>query len=157
MRAATPLGQSVDELLAACRDRLPDYLVPAVLLEIPSVPLTANGKLDRDRLPDPTAASAGPRRPRTPVQERVAAIWTDLLGVEVGIDDRFFQVGGHSILVLRLVARIQSEFDVAIPVAAVFTNPTIAGLAAVIEDAVLADIEALSDDEVRSRLAEEVA
>lgn len=147
----------VDELLAACRDRLPDYLVPAVLLEIPSVPLTANGKLDRDRLPDPTAASAGPRRPRTPVQERVAAIWTDLLGVEVGIDDRFFQVGGHSILVLRLVARIQSEFDVAIPVAAVFTNPTIAGLAAVIEDAVLADIEALSDDEVRSRLAEEVA
>lgn len=131
--------------------------MPAVLVEIDAVPLTANGKVDLTRLPDPAAVTTAARRPSTPVQERVAAIWTDLLGVEVGIDDRFFQVGGHSILVLRLVARIQAEFDVAIGVAAVFENPTIAGLATVIEDAVLADIDALSDDEVRSRLAEEVA
>jgi len=155
--AAADRPLSTDELIEACRDRLPDYLVPAVLVEIDAVPLTPNGKLDRDRLPDPSLAAAGPRRPRTPVEERVAGIWTDLLGVPVGIDDRFFQVGGHSILVLRLVARIQAEFDVAIPVTAVFENPTIAGLAAVIEDAVLADIESLTDDEVRSRLSEEVA
>jgi acyl carrier protein len=131
--------------------------VPAVVVEIEAIPLTANGKLDRDRLPDPNTAAAGPRRPRTPVEERVALIWTDLLGVEVGIDDRFFQVGGHSILVLRLVARIQAEFDVAIGVTAVFENPTIAGLATVIENAVLADIAALSDDEVRHQVSEEVA
>ena len=148
---------SGDALIEACRDRLPDYLVPAVVVEIEAIPLTANGKLDRDRLPDPNTAAAGPRRPRTPVEERVALIWTDLLGVEVGIDDRFFQVGGHSILVLRLVARIQAEFDVAIGVTAVFENPTIAGLATVIENAVLADIAALSDDEVRHQVSEEVA
>jgi|NGEPerStandDraft_6_1074524.scaffolds.fasta_scaffold00031_12 amino acid adenylation domain-containing protein len=146
-----------DELIGACRDRLPDYLVPAVVIAIDSVPLTANGKLDRDRLPDPSAASPAGGRPRTAVEERVAAIWTDLLGVEVGIDDRFFQVGGHSILVLRLVARIQAEFDVALPVTAVFENPTIAGLATAIETAVLADIEAMSDDDVRSQVSEEVA
>jgi amino acid adenylation domain-containing protein len=147
-----------DELIEACRDHLPDYLVPAVLVPIDAVPLTANGKLDRGRLPDATAA-AECERPRTPVEERVAAIWTELLGVEVGMHDRFFQVGGHSILVLRLVARIQTEFDVALGVSAVFEHPTIAGLAGAIEAAVLADIEAMTDDEVRIRMreSEEVA
>ena len=143
---------SADELIDACRERLPDYLVPAVVVPIDAVPLTPNGKLDRGRLPDPSIGSMGGRRPRTPVEERVAALWTELLGVEVGIDDRFFQVGGHSILVIRLVARIQTEFDVALPVTAVFENPTIAGLAAAIETAVLADIEAMSEDEVRGQV-----
>lgn len=155
--AAAGHPPAAETLVEWCRDRLPEYLVPSVLVGIEAVPLTANGKVDLARLPDPSTVTTAPRRPSTPVQERVAAIWTDLLGVEVGIDDRFFQVGGHSILVLRLVARIQAEFDVAIGVAAVFENPTIAGLATVIEDAVLAEIDTLSDDEVRSRLAEEVA
>jgi acyl carrier protein len=127
-------------------------MVPAVVVPIDAVPLTPNGKLDRGRLPDPTMVTAVGQRPRTPVEERVAALWTELLGVEVGVDDRFFQVGGHSILVIRLVARIQTEFDVALPVTTVFEYPTIAGLAAVIETAVLADIEAMSDDEVRGQV-----
>ncbi len=71
-----------------------------------------------------------------------------MLGNEVGIDERFFQVGGHSILVVRLIARIQGEFDINLPIQAIFERPTIAGMAETVADRIRAEIAAMSDDEV---------
>ncbi len=137
-------------LAAHCATRLPDYMIPSHFITLDSLPLNQNGKLDRRRLPHPVEKIIEDRSgPTTVVQERISALWTELLGVTVGIDERFFQVGGHSILVVRLVSRIQAEFDIDLPIQLVFENPTIAGMAAAVEKLIMADIDALSDDEVR--------
>lgn len=126
--------QSVADLLRA---RLPAGLVPTVIQALPSLPLSPNGKLDRRALPLPPAASRGtsaPRGPRSAVEATLAALWSGLLGVSnVAGDDDFFALGGHSLLATRARQQIEAAFGVRLPVAALFTQPTLAALARQIE------------------------
>ncbi|MEW2484827.1 amino acid adenylation domain-containing protein [Streptomyces sp. NPDC048411] len=125
-------------------DALPEYMVPSAYVQLDAIPLTANGKLDRRTLPDPdTAGQEGFVAPRTPTEQRIAAIWQDLLGKEASAQDSFFDLGGHSILAVRLVSRLQNEFDLDLPMRVAFESPTIAQLAVEIEDRVRAEIDAV--------------
>ncbi|WP_191495745.1 non-ribosomal peptide synthetase, partial [Mycobacterium simulans] len=113
-------------------DRLPEFMVPATVMVLDALPLTPNGKVDRKALPAPefvsTAAYRGPRDAREQV---LAGLFGEVLGLaRVGIDDGFFDLGGHSLTVTRLVARIRTELDVEVPIRAVFEAPTVAQLAA---------------------------
>jgi acyl-coenzyme A synthetase/AMP-(fatty) acid ligase len=128
----------VDEgaLRAHCARTLPAYLVPSVFVLVPELPLSPNGKIDRSALPAPSAArsSASWRAPATPTENRLAALWQDLLGVErVGADDDFFALGGHSLLATRVHARLRVELRVDLPLRTLFDQPTVALLAAEVD------------------------
>ncbi|HYT33362.1 MAG TPA: amino acid adenylation domain-containing protein, partial [Thermoanaerobaculia bacterium] len=123
------LDPSVNEIRASLKRTLPDYMVPAAFVVLESLPLTANGKLDRRRLPVPEkshGAAAEQIAPRTPVEELLAGIWCQVLGLErVGIFDDFFDLGGHSLLVTQVVARVRATFEAELPLRAVFERPTV--------------------------------
>jgi len=128
----TPIPEHLRQFLA---ERLPDYMVPAAVVWLKALPLTPNGKIDRQALPAPTRQSlAGLRaedQPQTPVERRLAAIWSELFGLEqVGRHDNFFELGGDSILSMQIIARA-SRVGVQITPKQVFEHPTIAQLAAV--------------------------
>ncbi len=143
--AGAGLGPELRSALAA---GLPDYMVPATVTVLAELPLTPNGKVDRRALPDPDAE--GDRAawgrpafepPRTPTEEALAGLWRELLGVErVGRDDDFFALGGHSLLVARLVAHLSEKLGVDLPLRAVFEAPTLARLAAAVESAPPAEV-----------------
>ena len=124
-------------LRAQLRQELPDYMVPAVLLHLQQLPFTANGKLDRVALPPPAehlAAVAASADLRGSVEQALAGIWSDVLGVPV--QDRhasFFELGGHSLLATRVMARVRDLLHQAVPLRALFDQPTVAGLAAIVE------------------------
>ncbi|MFC9435892.1 non-ribosomal peptide synthase/polyketide synthase, partial [Nocardia sp. NPDC057030] len=117
-------------------ERLPDFMVPAAVLVIDAVPLTANGKLDRAALPVPDLRSTVAYRPPTSIQEQMlAALFAEILGLDrVGIDDSFFALGGHSLLATRLVSRIRVVLGAEVPIRTVFDAPTVAQLATRLED-----------------------
>jgi amino acid adenylation domain-containing protein len=159
------------ELRAALQQRLPEYMVPSAFVMLDRLPLAPNGKLDRAALPEPDAAALAAGQaytaPETPAEEKVAAIWADVLGIErVGIHDDFFALGGHSLRATRVIARVEERFGVALPLRTLFENPTVATLAAAIDalrpdedddellrlEQILAEIEALPLD-----LAQEAA
>jgi amino acid adenylation domain-containing protein len=117
--------------------RLPAYMVPSAFLFLESLPRTPNGKVDRRALARlaPETSSSGERRAlRTPVEEIVAGLWSEVLGLsEVGPDDNFFQLGGHSLNGAQVISRLRQELQVDLPLRVLFEAPTVAGLAAEVE------------------------
>ncbi|WCN84686.1 non-ribosomal peptide synthetase [Micromonospora sp. LH3U1] len=146
-------GSALDpvELRAGLTDRLPPYMVPAQIVVLDALPATANGKLDRAALPAPDFVDAGRAEyvaPRTPVEEVVAALWAEVLAVErVGAEDAFFDLGGHSMLIPQVLARLKSDLQIDVPPLTMLNHPTLAGFAAVVERALLEQIEALEESE----------
>ncbi|OLF05234.1 hypothetical protein BLA60_36865 [Actinophytocola xinjiangensis] len=147
----------VSELAAHCAARLPDYLLP-VIVAVPEIPLTLNGKLDRARIAA-LAADAPAREvlaPRDPVEERISALWTDLLGVTVGVREDFFAAGGHSILAVRLLGRLQQEFDLDLPIRLIFDRPTVEGLAGELRRLIADEVAGLSPAELSDLISGEL-
>ncbi len=131
-------GPDSAELRRFLRETLPEAMVPGMLVALDALPRTANGKIDRKALPDP--AQAGAREaaadPRTPIEEILASIWEEVLGVErVSPGDDFFDLGGHSLLATQVVARMQSAFGVRLPLRALFDHPALERLALAVEAA----------------------
>jgi amino acid adenylation domain-containing protein/non-ribosomal peptide synthase protein (TIGR01720 family) len=131
--AVPPCPTELREFVAA---RLPDYMVPMAVVALEAFPLTPNGKLDRKALPAPGAALVRPEAdaaPLDPVAESLAGLWAEVLGLErIGPRDNFFDVGGHSLLAFRVISRVQDEYGVTLPVAALFNAPTVAQFAPVV-------------------------
>ena len=133
-------GPAPADLRLHLRESLPEHMVPSLFVPLAELPLNANGKVDRRALPAPEAQLAGEPAdaqrtpPRNAVEEVIAGIWEDLLGLgdPVGVDDDFFHLGGHSLLVIRLLSRLRQAFGADLPVQRVFAAPTVAGLAAAI-------------------------
>ncbi|HEV7509092.1 MAG TPA: non-ribosomal peptide synthase/polyketide synthase [Thermoanaerobaculia bacterium] len=122
------------ELAGFLRSLLPGLMVPTAWMVLPALPLSPNGKVDRRALPAPErsvpAGTSGKVAPRNPAEEKLAAVWRDVLGLEaLGVHDDFFALGGHSLLAVRAAFRTSEAFGVEVPVAALFQAPTVAGLA----------------------------
>jgi amino acid adenylation domain-containing protein len=118
--------------------QLPPYMLPARIVPIAEMPLTASGKINRRALPKPGALQSGAafEPPRTPSEEQLAAMWTAILKLErVGIHDNFFHLGGNSLLAFQLISRIRDEFEVELPLTRVFETPTLAELSTWISEA----------------------
>jgi amino acid adenylation domain-containing protein/thioester reductase-like protein len=147
---------NVEELRGELKAVLPDYMVPSTFVVLTSLPLTTNGKLDRGALPPPDRTGYVSRQydaPRGEIEEAVAGIWRQLLGLErVGRQDNFFEVGGHSMLVVKALGKITQRFGVALKVTDLYKTPTIRDLATRIakglarEDQVALTQEAVLDE-----------
>lgn len=127
--------QPAREGLAAA---LPAYMVPTVWMTLDRLPQTPNGKIDRKGLPAPDPLRTGREHvaPEGPLQQQLARIWGDVLGVaQVGRHDSFFELGGHSLLVMRVVARIQVDLGLEVPLVALFESPTLAAFAEAVDRA----------------------
>jgi amino acid adenylation domain-containing protein len=128
---------AVDALRRPLRERLPEFMVPAVFVPLAALPLSPNGKVDRRALPAP---ERGPEpelvAPKTPVEEVLAEIWAEVLGRErAGARDNFFELGGHSLLAVLLMSRIEKRLGKTLPVAALFAAPTPEAMAAALSHA----------------------
>ena len=143
----------VPELRAHLAERLPDYMVPSAIVLLDLLPLTASGKVDRRALPMPERDRPDLGQPfivpRTGVEEKLAQIWSEVLGLErVGVRDNFFDLGGHSLLATRVGSRLWKSFDVQIPVRDLFAFPTIESLAGRVEEVILAQANVNRRDEL---------
>jgi aspartate racemase len=163
-------GVAVGALRDFLKEKLPEQMIPSAYVFLDALPLNVNGKVDRRALPVPewsrSEAGRGYVAPQTPVEEELARIWAELLGVEkVGIYDNFFDLGGHSLLATQAVSKIRHVFKTDIPVRRIFEMPTVAGLAEMILailgqdslaelDETLAELETMTDDEAKKRLAD---
>jgi amino acid adenylation domain-containing protein len=146
------------ELRGFLQSELPDYMVPSVFVTLPAMPLTANGKVDRAGLPEPKAKNTlrdeAFIRPRTPIEQRLAATLCSLLNLsEVSVNDNFFLLGGHSLLGTQLIVKIRSTFGVDLALRTLFDAPTIAELSAAIEQQIIAKVENMSEEEAQRLLA----
>jgi amino acid adenylation domain-containing protein len=127
---------AVGEWRAFLKERLPDYMIPSAFVVLEEFPLTPNGKVDRRALPKPAAPEleSSMAAPRTPTEEILAGIWTQVLGLErVGVHDDFFELGGHSLSATQLISRVREAFNVEMPLRVVFEHATVARMAAAIE------------------------
>ncbi|MEO7532772.1 MAG: amino acid adenylation domain-containing protein, partial [Ferruginibacter sp.] len=118
-----------ESMITHLRSRLPEYMVPALWVELESLPLSPNGKIDRKALPNPDlnlASGRGYVAPRNEMEQKLANIWQELLGVEkVGVHDNFFHLGGHSLLAMKMVAHMKKTLLISIPIQVLFQFTTI--------------------------------
>lgn len=159
---------SLNGLRRALREKLPDYMVPSSFVILHSMPLTPSGKVDRRALPDPGRSRPDLDQPyvppRTPGERQLAEIWAEVLSLDqIGIDDNFFDLGGHSLAATRVVSQVIKKFRLELPLKALFESPTVAQMATVIvehrakklgeEDLhhILTGLETLSDEEAKLR------
>jgi amino acid adenylation domain-containing protein len=122
------------ELRSFLKERLPDYMVPSVFVTLDVLPMTPNGKVDRRALPTPNLTGIESEgtvmAPRDPVELQLTKIWEEVLGIgSIGITDNLFDLGGHSLLIMRLVAQINQVFGTNLPVISLYQAPTIEQLA----------------------------
>jgi len=127
-----------DELRSLVAEHLPAYMIPAAWVLVDEMPLTPNGKVDLDALPEPefdrSATTEELVLPRTETERALASIWSQVLGVdEIGVYDNFFALGGHSLLAVRLFAQIERELGVRVPLATLFQTATIAGIVEMVD------------------------
>jgi acyl carrier protein len=162
---------TTSEILTFLQEKLPSYMLPSAFITIKEIPLTANGKVDRRALPQPeeidVETSASFIAPRSEMEELVADIWREILGIkQVGVESNFFDLGGHSLLATRVMNRIRERCGVELPLRVLFETPTVASLAARLDEAqprdtelsrimkLLVNVENISDDEVTALLAQ---
>ena len=131
--ANTSRTPTVRELRSFLKDKIPEYMIPAAFVFLESFPITANGKVDFNALPDPSTARSAPDNPlvspRSPIEQGVAAIWSEILGVnEIGVEDNHFELGGNSLTVMQVAARVEKQFRVSLSLKQFFESPTIRGL-----------------------------
>jgi len=131
---------SVAELRHFLSSRLPDHAIPSALVQLATLPLSANGKVNRLALPDVEAErsqlSADFVAPRNQTEERLTSIWTEVLRLpRIGVDDNFLELGGHSLLAAQIISRVRREFNAEIPLRAIFEGPTVAQLARQLDSA----------------------
>jgi amino acid adenylation domain-containing protein len=151
------------------RERLPDFMVPAVFVVLDAMPVTPHGKLDRNALPDPDPKRRELGAPfivaRSPVEQQLASIWATALALDqVGVCDNFFDLGGHSLVAMRIVSEVATQFQLELPINALFAAPTVAAMAKTIEQYLakpagdetvhwmLNEIEAMTEEEARKAL-----
>ncbi len=120
---------ALSELRAHIGESLPGYMIPSAFMILEKFPMTPNGKIDRKALPKPEQNFARETKyeaPATPIEKALAAIWSDVLGVErVGLEDNFFELGGHSLLAMRVVAKARETFQIDLTIASLFECPTL--------------------------------
>ncbi len=144
-----------DDLRETLRRRLPDYMEPGAFVFLPTLPLTPNGKVNRAALRRPVSPNENYKAPRTPLEETLARIMSEVLKVErVSVEDDFFHLGAHSLLGAQVVARVREEIGIEIKLLDVFDGPTVAELAEKIEQNLVAQLAAMSDSEVEAALAD---
>jgi acyl carrier protein len=136
---------TVGEVRNFLKDKLPDYMLPAIFVVLDELPLTPNGKVDRRALPDPDWDRANLEgdyvAARSPIEDILTGIWAEVLGVDqIGIHDSFFELRGHSLLATQVISRVREVFGLDIPLRSLFESPTIAGLADIIEAARKAEL-----------------
>lgn len=161
----------VNELRSFLNERLPDYMIPSAWMFLDAFPLAPNGKVDRLALPAPGGTrpvlDAAFVSPRTPVEEALASIWAEVLGLDqVGIHDNFLALGGHSLMATQVISRVREAFHIEIPLRILFEKPTIGELAVVITERqaegagegnlarMMTELDALSDEEAEQLLAD---
>ena len=128
-----------DAVRATLRTKLPDYMIPNIFMVLPALPLTPNSKIDRNALPTPTAPTPVTGRSdavMTAAESRIAAIWRTLLRLErVGLHDNIFDVGGHSLMLVRLHIQLKREFEAEFPLVELFQRTTVAAQASMFSNA----------------------
>jgi amino acid adenylation domain-containing protein len=159
------------DLRCFLKEKLPEYMIPSAFVILDALPLTPSGKVDRKALPKPDFERPSTEdfyvAPRTPLEEVLAGIWSDVLGLkEVGIHDNFFESGGHSLLATQVMSRLRKVFEVEIPLRILFESPTVEALAFALlqregerekleqRAALLLSVAELSEDEVNIMLAD---
>lgn len=129
---------NIQEIREGLSRSLPDYMVPTLFVRMEILPLTPNGKIDRKALPEPQANIETTNEfvaPRTETEKKLAAIWSELLGVEkVGIYDDFFELGGHSVLATQVISKIKNEFSIELPIKTLFEEPDLLSFSRTIEN-----------------------
>jgi amino acid adenylation domain-containing protein len=160
---------SVTELRHYLKQRLPEYMVPGVIVVLDKLPLSPNGKINRKALPPPDGSRPELDKafiaPRTQLEETIAAIWSEVLDVkEIGIHDNFFELGGHSLIAMMLISRVREEIRIELPLRTIFTLPTVAELAVALAqilaeqqvnqdvDKLLEELEQMAEGETRAQL-----
>jgi acyl carrier protein len=129
---------TIPEIRSYLSQQLPQVMIPEQFVFLEEIPLKANGKIDRGALPAPDQIHSESEQqyvpPRSPVEEMLAAIWRDVLKIDqIGIHDNFFEFGGHSLLAVQLIVRINKQLQIEFPLYALFETPTVAGLSAQLE------------------------
>jgi acyl carrier protein len=121
------------DLQSYLKEKLPEHMIPSAFVMLDTLPLLPNGKVNRRELPAPSSSRFDANRiyiaPRNPVEEELAEMWSEILGVEgIGVEDNFFLMGGHSLLATQAISRIREAFHVQLPLRSIFETPTVAGL-----------------------------